>query len=335
MDAGEQPAAGSAPVPKKEEGSPLSFQAVVHLLSGSAITALPDGPIVLKPITAEECEILIGLADPTKDPERGVTVFTPAVSFTKEGHQVAQRQTTSTGEPSLPDRLRPAIVAANCSGLPIPWHTKLLEGSLGESYAAKFLECLAAQDDATRFYVALAEAEHVLMPVLCQNAYVLSAKLVIDVRLVPALARFLHAGGDNFFEGLCILAKRIDAPEIQPILEGLLHRWAQRFDLQVGSQEPDEAYLLWRGFARLSEHPRFEAIPDWPLQLEAALSTPMAWYRSQPIMRVLERDPGSYFFVESRLFKEANWEHYREDEVERLDRAAEALFGDIQDTSTL
>ncbi|MBV5650879.1 HEAT repeat domain-containing protein [Pseudomonas aeruginosa] len=333
MDAGEQPAAVSALDPKKGEGSPLNFQAVVRLLSGSAVDALPDGPIVLEPITAEECEILIGLADPTKDLERGVTVFTPAVSFTKEGHQVAQRQTTSRGGPSLPDRLRPAIVAANCSGLPIPWHTKLLEGPLGESYAAKFLECLAAQDDATRFYAALAEAEEVLMPVLCQKAYGLSAQLVIDVRLAPALARFLHAGGDDFFEGLCILAKCIDAPEIQPILEGLLHRWTQRFDLQAGSPKNDEAFLLWRGFARLSEHPRFSAIPDWPQQLEAVLRTPMAWYHSQSIMRVLERDPGSYVLVESRLFKEANWEHYREDEVERLDRAAEALFGRFQNAS--
>ncbi len=173
------------------------------------------------------------------------------------------------------------------------------------------------------------------MPVLCQKAYVLSAQLVIDVRLVPALARFLHAGGDDFFEGLCILAKCIDGLEIQPILAGLLHRWAQRFDLQAGSQNNDEAYLLWRGFARLSEHPHFGAIPDWPQQLEAVLRTPMAWYRVQSIMRVLERDPGSYVLVESRLFKEANWEHYLEDEVERLDRAAEALFGHVQDTSNL
>lgn len=335
MAAGEQPTAVSALVPKKEECSPLNFQTVVHLLSGSAVNALPDRPIVLEPITAEECQILIGLADPAKDLERGVKVFTSAVSFTKEGHQVAQCQTTYSGGPSLPDRLRPAIVAANWAGLPISWHAKLLEGPLGESYAAKFLECLAAQDDAARFYVALAEAEQVLMPVLCQKAYVLSAQLVIDVRLVPALARFLHAGGDDFFEGLCILAKCIDDPEIQPILAGLLHRWAQRFDLQAGSQNNDEAYLLWRGFARLSEHPHFGAIPDWPQQLEAVLRKPMPWYRVQSIMRVLERDPGSYVLVESRLFKEANWEHYLEDEVERLDRAAEALFGHVQDTSTL
>ncbi|MGB4074155.1 hypothetical protein [Pseudomonas sp.] len=332
---GERAAAVPALAPKKAGASPLSFQAVVRLLSGSAASALPDEPIVLEPITAEECEILISLADPTKDLERGVTIFTPVVSFTKEGHQVAQRQTTSQGGPSLPDRLRPAIVAANCSGLPIPWHTKQLEGPLGESYAAKFLECLAAQDDAARFYAALAEAEEVLMPVLCQKAYGLSAQLVIDARLIPALARFLHTGGDDFFEGLCILAKCIDAPEIQPILEGLLHRWVQRFDLQAGPPKNDEAFLLWRGFARLNEHPRFGAISDWPQQLETVLRAPMAWYHSQTIVRVLERDPGSYYLVEARLFKETNWEHYREDEIERLDRAAEALFGHIQDTSTL
>jgi hypothetical protein len=80
--------------------------------------------------------------------------------------------------------------------------------------------------------------------------------------------------------------------------------------------------------------PRFDAIPDWPQQLEAVLRAPMAWYHAQSIVRVLERDSGSYTLIEARLFKEANWEHYREDEVERLDRAAEALFSQFQDSRT-
>ena len=330
---GSGPAAVPAPTPPPLVASPLTYQTAVRLLSGGAADPLPGGPLVLQPLAVEECETLIGLADPAEDPERGEIVFASAVAFTQEGHQVAQRRTTYRSGPSLPDRLRPAIAAANRFGLSIPWHTNLLEGPLGETYASDFLACLAAQSNGTGFYAALAEAEEMLMPVLCQKANDLSSQLEIDHRLISALTRFLSVGGDDIFEGLCILAKCIDAPEIQPILEGLLHRWIQRFDVQADRPQNDEAFHLWRGFARLIEHPRFDAIPGWPQQLEVVLRAPMAWFHAQSIVRVLERDSGSYALIEARLFKEANWEHYQEDEVERLDRAAEVLFGQFQDTS--
>jgi hypothetical protein len=230
------------------------------------------------------------LADPAKDPERGETIFISAVSFAKDGHQVSRRQTTHRGGPSLPDRLRPAIAAANRFGLPIPWHTARLDGPLGEAYAFEFLACLAAQRDDVRFYAALDEAEDPLMPVLCQKAQELSTQFKIDGRLIPAFTRFLSVGGDDLFKGLCVLAKCIDAPEIVPVLEGLLHRWVQRFDVRaVEFQNNDEAFDLWSGFARLCEHSRFESIPDWPQQLEAVLMTRMAWHHAQSIVRVLER----------------------------------------------
>jgi hypothetical protein len=314
--------------------SPLTYQAAVRLLSGGAADSLPDGPLVLELLRVDECETLIGLADPPKDPERGETVFSTAVAFTKEGHQVAQRRTTHRGGPSLADRLRPAIAAANRFGLQIPWHAERLAGPLGESYASDLLACLAAQGDGARFYATLAEAEEMLMPALCQKAHVLSAQLEINARLIPTLTRFLAVGGDDLFEGLCILAKRIDVPEILPILEGLLHRWIQRFDVKAHRPQNDESIGLWRGFARLSEHPRFDAIPDWPQELESVLRAPMAWYRTQSIVRVLERDSGSYTLVEARLFKEANWEHSREDEVDRLDRATDTLFTQTRDSRT-
>ncbi len=330
---GSGPTAAPAPPPSPLVASPLTYQTAVRLLSGGAADPLPAGALVLQPLTVEECEILIDLADPVKDPERGEIVFIPAVAFTMEGHQVTQRRTTYRGGLSLPDRLRPAIAAANRFDLPIPWHAEQLEGPLGETYASDFLACLTDQGDDARFYAALAEAEETLMPELCQKAQGLSAKLEIDSRLIPALTRFLSVGGDDLFEGLCILAKCIDAPEIQPVLEGLLHRWIQRFDVQAARPQNDEAFSLWRGFARLSEHPLFDDIPDWPQHLVVVLRAPMAWFHAQSIMRVLERDSGSYTLIEARLFNEANWEHYREDEVERLDLAAEALFGQFQDTS--
>jgi hypothetical protein len=310
----------------------LTYEAATRLLSGASDPP-PGGPLVLEPLTSEECKRLIVLADPAKDPERGETIFISAVSFAKDGHQVSRRQTTHRGGPFLPDRLRPAIAAANRFGLPIPWHTARLDGPLSEEYAFEFLACLAAQGDDARFYAALAEAEDPLMPVLCQKAQELSTQLKIDSRLIPAFTRFLSVGGDDLFKGLCILAKCIDAPEIVPVLEGLLHRWVQRFDVRaVEFHNSDEAFDLWSGFARLCEHSRFESISDWPQQLEAVLMTPMAWYHAQSIVRVLEKNPGSYTLIEARLIKEVDWEHYHEDEIDRLDRAAEARFGQTQDS---
>jgi hypothetical protein len=43
-------------------------------------------------------------------------------------------------------------------------------------------------------------------------------------------------------------------------------------------------------------------------------------------MRVLERSPASYGFVESTLFKTVNFAHARRDEVDILDEAADRLF---------
>ena len=326
-------AAGHTAVPPQLSTSlPLTYKAAVLVLSGGATAPVPTGPLILEPLTSEECANLIGLANPAKDPERGETVFTPAVSFTRNGHQVSQRVTTHRGGSFLPDRLRPAIAAANKLGLPIPWHTALLEGPLGETYASDFLSCLAVQGDDARFYAALAEEEEMLMPVLCQKSQVLSTQFEIDGRLIPTLSRFLAVGGDDVFEGLCVLAKRIDIPEILPILEGLLHRWIQRFDIKAVEPQNEESDLLWRGFARLTEHSQFNAIPDWPQELEAVLLTSIAPHRAQSIVRVMERDPRSYVVIEARLFKEDNWDHYEVDEVDRLDRAAEALFSQTQDS---
>jgi hypothetical protein len=141
------------------------------------------------------------------------------------------------------------------------------------SFSTKAFFSIIFCSASVRFYAALAEAEETLMPVLCQKSQVLSTQFEIDGRLIPTLSRFLAVGGDDVFEGLCVLAKRIDIPEILPILEGLLHRWIQRFDIKAVGQQNEESDLLWRGFARLTEHSQFNAIPDWPQELEAVLLT--------------------------------------------------------------
>jgi hypothetical protein len=52
----------------------------------------------------------------------------------------------------------------------------------------------------------------------------------------------------------------------------------------------------------------------------------LTWFRRHTITRVLERDPWSYCQVECLLFKEADWEHRYQEEIDRLDQAADRLF---------
>lgn len=61
------------------------------------------------------------------------------------------------------------------------------------------------------------------------------------------------------------------------------------------------------------------------------LQEPLRWYEKQTVLRVLERDPRSYIQIESMLFKSEDWEHFNESEIERLERAAERLFGEVAD----
>ena len=88
----------------------------------------------------------------------------------------------------------------------------------------------------------------------------------------------------------------------------------------------DQNYPLWRGFKRLTENPRFEMIEGWQSRLVSVLQVPLGWYHAEEIVRVLERDPRSYTLIESRLFSATNWQHFHQDEIDRLDAAAERLF---------
>jgi hypothetical protein len=59
------------------------------------------------------------------------------------------------------------------------------------------------------------------------------------------------------------------------------------------------------------------------------LQAQLAWYNAENIVRVLERDPRSYVLIECRLFRATNWAHFHQDEIDRLDAAAERLFPEL------
>jgi hypothetical protein len=308
----------------------LSYADAVRVLSCASPDFKPTTPLVLELITTEQFEHLVRLADPANDHHHMTETYIPSVSFTRNGHLVSQRRVTTTNNgDSASTFIRPAIAAANRFGLNIPWHHELLTGVFASTYVPKFLACLGVQNDSSRFYEELGENADVLFPQICNAAQSKPILKYIDAHIVPFLWRYVSSGTDDFFEGLCMLALQVKTPEIDDVLAGLFYRWTQRFDIRLMVPQHDQNFELWRGFNRLAEHPRFNMIEGWRSRLASVLRLQIASYRSENIVRVLERDPRSYIQIESLLFKTANWEHFHQDEIDRLDDAAERLFSQL------
>lgn len=304
----------------------LSYDEAVQALSGASREFNPTIPLAFGPVTKEELERLALMAEPTYDHYRSSETYIPSVSFTPGGHVVAQRRVTMTSAETVAAVIRPAIAAANRFGMNIPWHQELMTGPSATPYVRKFLASLGAQNDSARFYEELGEHVDVLLPVLCNQTQAAPILKYIDARIVSFLLRYISSGTDELFEGLCILAAHVNSPEIDSVLSGLLYRWTQRFDMKSPILQHNQNYALWRGFKRLIDHPRFEMIDGWQSRLALVLQAQLAWYNAQDIVRALERDPRSYTLIESRLFRATNWGHFHQDEIDRLDAAAERLF---------
>lgn len=315
----------------KQEAKPtiyLSYEDAVQSLFSSGAATVSDATYALKPMDAEQYKDLIRIADPVNDYHRGVETYIPAIRFTENGYVVAQRQVFSSGE-SPGALLRPVIAATNQFGLPIPWNRELMIGPLSTSYIPKYLACLEMQHNSDQFYSDLEEYGDVIMPHLCKHAQVQYFSKNIDVRIIPMLERYLFSGTDEIFEQLCSIALLIYSPEIDPLLSGLLYRWSQRFDTQSPISQHDNNQQLWRGFNQLAKHPRFHLINECQQRLITVLRSNIRWYHAEDIVRLLEKYPQSYSLIESRLMKCQNWEHFRYDEVDRLDDAAERLFATL------
>lgn len=322
----------ASPVPKLPEPAPsllLDYSAAVHALRGVPDFEIDAGqPIALSRLDYEEVQRLVALADPANDSPTAVVHFTPMMTFTPGGHIVGQESSTSTGGTSIPERLRPAIAAANRFELPMPWHGERLRWPWIGTYGTQFIASLGAQGDADRLYQALDSDADILLPFLGSLDGIKATAPLLDERLAPILHRYLLLGDDAFFESLCNLVQRISSPVAVPLLSGLLARWASRFDV-TSSLLQAENIELWRGFARLREHPRFRDVAGWRKTLEHVLAANMWWFHKQDIVRILEGDPGSYVTVESRLSREENWVHFNHSEIDSLDEAADKLFHEV------
>jgi hypothetical protein len=308
----------------------IQFDEVVELLAVASSGFHTSPPFVVTSLTETQCEHLIKLLNPTNDPQHRTEKFIPSIRFLSSGHVVSQRQITSTGNiESINSWLRPAVAAANKFGINIPWHNELLTGIYPKEYIQKFLECLGAQNNGDRFYDELAKTPDELIHHICESTWNSPILKYIDIRIIPTLYRYVSSGTDEFFEGLCTLTLQITSPEIDVALAGLFYRWTQQFDVKSRNLQHADNHHLWRGFKRLVEHPRFNEIKEWQPRLAAVLQSHIAWYQKQDIVRVLERDARSYIPIEQMLFRHANFEHFSQDEIDRLDDAAEKLFHEL------
>ncbi|UGY07441.1 AAA family ATPase [Bradyrhizobium quebecense] len=326
--------AAEAPHPPQAEHVPvaqgptrISYKEIIEALADPARKLTPATPLVLGAVSEQEFAHLVQLLDPVNDRSNAVVTFLPAVQFTATGYLASHRTSSSTGI-SDPVRamLRPVVAAANQSGSVIAWHEQRLSNLFGATYGPEFLVSLGARDDSARFYDELNMSAELLVPHLCKTAHAAPIMKFVDARIIPLLSRYASVGTDELFEGLCALAKAITAPEIDPVLAALFFRWMQCFDPEGSMLRHDQNYPLWRGVARLSEHARFDQIEGWQAGLASIIHMPLSQYHRETIARVLERDPRSYIQIESLLLRAANWEHFREDEIDRLDVAAERLF---------
>ncbi|WP_316186685.1 MULTISPECIES: HEAT repeat domain-containing protein [unclassified Bradyrhizobium] len=311
----------------------LGYDDAVRILTGTGTSLDPDHPVMLGPLTLEQFERLVKLADPSNDRHPSVETFVPGVSFSAGGHTVARRRVTSHGGEAPAALIRPAIAAANRFHVSIPWHEESLSSVFSQTYIPRFLASLDAQNDSERFHEELNAHADLLLPYLCRAAVPTSAVRYVDARAVPLLLRHTSTGSDEFFETLCTLVLQLNTPEVDPVLSGLLFRFVQSFDIQSMNVQHTLNQGLWRGFNQLARHPRFEMIAGWQSRLAPLLGARLDWFHRENILRVLEKSPRSYLIIESQLFRATNWRHYQQDEIDRLDAAAERLFPSLLELS--
>lgn len=333
IPAGDLPPLPTAPadsVPSGGTRSPaitrLSQDDAERTLSDSSAVFSPAGPVVLEPLDKDGFERLVKLADPTNDQYPSVEKFLPEVSFTPNGPVVARRTVTSNGGETTAAKIRPAIAAANRFRSDVPWHEDLLNSVQAATYIPRFLASLDAQNESDRFYEELEAHADVLLSHLSKAAMPASVAKYVDGRIVPFLLRHMSSGTSEHFENFCTIVLLVETPEIDPVLSGLLYRFGQQFDFQSPFVQHTENYPLWRGFKQLAKHPRFAMISGWQSRLAPLLQMQLGWVHGEQIIRELERSPRSYSLIESRLFRATTWVHFNQDEIDRLDAAADRLF---------
>lgn len=314
------PPAVPGPPPLTLSAADITAVLAAGELSGSFVASCRD---------KSELQELVHLLDPANDYVVESVAAEPDVSFVAGSVSVGgAEQRHSDNNAQIRAQLRPAVAAANRFDVTIPWH---LPGLSDRGYLAAFLRHLGVAGDAERFYEALARHGDVMVPQFADSSLIAPILELVDTRLIPHLSLYAGAGTDNLLESLCSLAQRIDDPSIDPVLASLFARWFRRFDPKNKEPQHDDNIPLWRALGSLRAHPRFRRIPDYDLRLMELLHVPMRWFHKDEIVKTLLDCPRSYIRLEAMLLKSASFEHWHEDEVDRLDAAADTLFRQVQD----
>lgn len=325
------------PSPEAEESRPreLRYHDIQKALEEGSLP--PGTPLIVIDLTATQFSELVKELSPDMDFGTRWIPAEPRLGFTAGGFSVhGVRQENAQKPVEVRRALRSALAAANRFGDVISWHRDLLAGThpfhswspahTGAEYAMALLRCLGAQGDPVRLYDEL-EANGDLIVHHCGDAYRLfSIRKLIDLRIVPFLSRYGHAGTDGLLEALCWMASCVDDPAIDPILSELFHRWVHRFKPMDQKLQHDGNTPLWRAFNSLVDHSRFKMIPDYDLRIVELLPLNLTWYDKKKLVDAISDSPRAYVHIETMLLKAAPFEHFYRDEVDRLEDAAEALF---------
>ena len=318
--------------PPKPERRVLSFPDIAGLIRSNE--TLDTTPLVIAGLTRDQFLLLVEELSPERDYPKRWVPSQPNLGFTATGFTVqGARAESIPSNKDAREKLRPALAAANCYGVIIPWHVELLRGNsswsgahASEAYSASLLRCLHAQGQPERLYEELARNGELLFPLLYDIHRIASIQPLLDARAVPFLLRYVNSGTDTLFESMCWLASHIETPEIDPVLEALFTRWIHRFNLSTTGAASAQSFPFWHAFGLLRKHPRFSAIPNFDLRLVELLRHEMAWFHKRDLVDALSESPRSYICHETMLFHAVPFEHFLRDEVDRLEDYADRLF---------
>lgn len=323
------PSAPATEQPPQSNNPRVSSERALAALVDVSINIEINAPLVIDADSDDSLRRLVLALNPAGDYTSRAIETQASLRLSGTAFTVGEARTGHTdNRASLRVALRPAVAAACSSPRTISWHDQLLRGPVGHTYPLLYLEALVAQANLQRFFDALAEAEDVLVPLMFQSdSMATKVSRYADPRLLGVVLKYQAAGDDAFFNGLCQLLLAFPGPEVEPALAAMLKRWASRFDpTRRFIVQHAENHDLWRGFARLSEHPRLMSIVDWDTTIQRIAETEIYEHHRQSLLRILERSTRCYVFLEETLSKTSNFIHFRWDEVDRLDDAAHRLF---------
>jgi hypothetical protein len=297
----------------------LEYQTVLTTLAEDSLTA--DVPCIIRNLTQAEFRNLVRALRPTEDSVQTLQTE-PTLRLSGTDFFVRNSVTSQSGTDRSKTRqkLRGALVAANRFNLPVFWYSSELE--INRNFLQGFVESLGAQGDANIFFEVLERDGPALFSQLGDWRLYSSLCNLIDIRIVPWLLRFVHAGNDNFLETLCAFSACVQDTAIDPVLTVLWERVLHR----LNDQSRTDVHLAWRAFQSLVDHPRTQTIPNRFFGLQTLLRHEKPGFYRDKVIDALQDDPLAYVALERESLITIEFEHFWKDRIDTLDNTVVTLF---------